>query len=102
MVQQLQQLARQAQIPVIASLHQPRSSIWRLADDVLVLAPGGRVVYSGTASGVQGYMRKLGFRCPRDCSPAEWLLDLVSVASEDPEQEQVDLQRCKTLTKVER
>jgi hypothetical protein len=29
----------------VSTLHQPRSSIYALLDDLLVLAPGGRVVY---------------------------------------------------------
>lgn len=42
-VRLVQRTAVTLDIPAIATLHQPRSSIWSSLDDVLVLAPGGRV-----------------------------------------------------------
>ena len=47
-VQLFQSEARQRQIPVLCSLHQPRSSIWHAAiDHVILLAPGGRMCFCG-------------------------------------------------------
>lgn len=63
----------------VTTLHQPRSSIYALIDDLLVLAPGGKVVYHGERDKVLGYLQKCGFACPSNTNPAEHIIDLVSV-----------------------
>ena len=65
-------------IPAVATLHQPRSSIWSRLDDVLVLAPRGRVIYHGPRSEAMSYFARLGYPCPRHTNPAEHIIDLVS------------------------
>ena len=62
-------------IPAVATLHQPRSSIWADLDDVLLLAPRGRIVYHGAADGALDYFARLGLRCPPHTNPAEFLRD---------------------------
>jgi ABC-type multidrug transport system ATPase subunit len=71
-------------IPCILALHQPRSSIYKMLDSVILMAPGGHVVYMGKANEAVSYFAKLGYVCPAETNPAEFLLDLVSVDSEDP------------------
>jgi ABC-type multidrug transport system ATPase subunit len=70
-------------IPCILSLHQPRSSIWKMLDSVILMAPGGHVLYMGEADQAVAYFSKLGYKCPVETNPAEFLLDLVSIDSED-------------------
>jgi ABC-type multidrug transport system ATPase subunit len=77
-VQQLRNLAQQRDIAVICSLHQPPSSIWALLDDVLVIAPLGRVAYFGPRADVLPYLEGLGLGCPPHTNPAEHLLEVVS------------------------
>lgn len=48
------------------------------------MAPGGRVCYMGETKTAVKYFSKLGYNCPNETNPAEFLLDLVSVDSEDP------------------
>ena len=72
-------LAAERAIPAVATLHQPRSSIWHGLDDVLLLAPGGRVAYHGEACGALRHFARLGHRCPPLTNPAEFLIDLVSI-----------------------
>jgi ABC-type multidrug transport system ATPase subunit len=90
----LKELARSHHIPAILSLHQPRSSIWNSLDYVLLLAPGGRVCYSGCRDDVIEYFEKQ-FQCaiPQHTNPAEWLVDLVSITTEHPEEAKKDCQR---------
>jgi ABC-2 type transporter len=79
-------MVQQRNIPCILTLHQPQSSIFKLLDSLILLAPGGRVCYVGPSNEAVRYFAKLGFPCPTQTNPAEFLLDLVSIDSEDPRQ----------------
>lgn len=89
-VKMIKKLTQQRNIPCILSLHQPQSSIFKMLDSLILLAPGGRVCYMGQASEAVRYFAKLGFPCPTQTNPAEFLLDLVSIDSEDPRQASED------------
>eukprot|EP00197_Chlamydomonas_leiostraca_P006364 CAMPEP_0202866206 /NCGR_PEP_ID=MMETSP1391-20130828/7260_1 /ASSEMBLY_ACC=CAM_ASM_000867 /TAXON_ID=1034604 /ORGANISM="Chlamydomonas leiostraca, Strain SAG 11-49" /LENGTH=699 /DNA_ID=CAMNT_0049546135 /DNA_START=95 /DNA_END=2194 /DNA_ORIENTATION=- len=62
---------------VVASIHQPRSSIWAMFDD-LVLLHEGQVVYSGAAGEALEHFAALGHTCPPHHNPAEFVADLIS------------------------
>lgn len=65
---------------VIATIHQPRSDIWKLADNVTLLAKGGVVAFSGRRSDAVPYFTAIGYPMPSEFfNPADHLLDLVSV-----------------------
>ena len=91
-------LARQRQIRCLCTLHQPRSSIWHMLDSVILMAAGGRVIYSGSRKDALLYFSSLGYECPSQTNPAEFLIDLVSVDPENMVQAAKDLQRVKKLT----
>jgi ABC-type multidrug transport system ATPase subunit len=82
----IQKLVQQRNIPCILSLHQPRSSIFKMLDSLILLGPGGYVCYHGIASDAVSYFATLGYICPPQTNPAEFLLDLVSIDSEDDSQ----------------
>ena len=65
-------------VTVIVSVYQPRSSIYKLFDNVILLSEG-EVAYSGPAGeyAVQ-YFSKLGLRCPEFFHPADYFLDIIS------------------------
>ena len=86
----LKKLAVQRQIPAVCSLHQPRSSIWRSLDAVVLLASGGRVCYAGERARAVEYFSQLGYELPPDTNPAEFLIDLISIDSENAEQAMED------------
>lgn len=69
-IYQLKQLARDRTI--IATIHQPNSSIFQLFDD-LVLLDQGRVVYEGPVANVVEYFGVLGYKCPQYVNPADFL-----------------------------
>ena len=46
-VQLLKNIAMEKKIPSILTIHQPSSSIWTLFDDILLLAPGGKLAFQG-------------------------------------------------------
>ncbi|KAK4536284.1 hypothetical protein CDCA_CDCA08G2309 [Cyanidium caldarium] len=73
---------------VVCSLHQPRSSILDLVDD-LVLVSDGKVVYAGEARmAVAHFERVLGARRPPNASVAEWLVDEIAVDPSNPQASQ--------------
>ena len=78
-VSQLKRAVLRSDLAGVITLHQPRSSIWTLLDDIVLLAANGRLVYHGPREEVLSYFRNLGFPCPSNTNPAEHLIDLVSV-----------------------
>lgn len=97
-VQLLHTLARTRHIPVVAALHQPRSHVWRTwVDAVVLVAPGGRVCFAGPRSAVVPYMARQGHVLPEQSNPADFLVDLVSVDTENMEQAKKDWERIEEL-----
>jgi ABC-type multidrug transport system ATPase subunit len=64
---------------VILTLHQPRSDIYHLLDNVVVLAKGGKLVFAGRRQQVEPTFNTQGFTIPEYFNPADFLLDVVSV-----------------------
>ena len=95
----IKKLVQQRNIPCIVSLHQPQSSMFKMLDSLILLGPGGHVCYHGKASEAVSYFADLGFPCPEQTNPAEFLLDLVSVDSEDAFQASKDELRVSGLAK---
>ena len=90
-------LARERDIPCLCTLHQPRSSIWHMLDSVILMAPGGWVCYTGSRKNVLDFFSSLGYMCPGQTNPAEFLIDLVSIDPEDNLQAERDVERIKKL-----
>ncbi|MCJ1471917.1 hypothetical protein MMC13_000558 [Lambiella insularis] len=76
-------LAKNYNRTVIFTIHQPRSNIVALFDQLLLLAQG-RVVYSGPFSGCQQYFDKIGYSCPPGFNIADYLVDLTMHAGAEP------------------
>ncbi|ODN87104.1 ABC transporter [Cryptococcus wingfieldii CBS 7118] len=83
---------------VIATIHQPRSDIWKLTDNVTLLAKGGIVAFSGTRNEALEYFTSIDHPMPSEFfNPADHLLDLVSVDPR-PTYHQDSLNRVQHLT----
>lgn len=63
---------------VISTIHQPRSSIFALFDQLCLLSEG-RVMYFGPAKDAVPYFAGLSFRSPAQFNPADFFLDLLSI-----------------------
>ncbi|GAB5361987.1 hypothetical protein AAMO2058_000759500 [Amorphochlora amoebiformis] len=98
-VRLLKRVAVQKNIPVTVTLHQPRSSVWNMLDDVLILTPNGKPAYHGTKDGALKYFSRLGYRCPVFMNPSEYLIDIVSADLENPSKKIEGLHRIETLEK---
>lgn len=84
-VKTLQNLARRGRT-IIVTIHQPRSEIWSLFDNVILLTRGSPA-YAGKAEECLPYFAKLGYEMPPFTNPAEYLIDVVSVDNRSAEAE---------------
>lgn len=70
---------------VLVTIHQPSASLFAQFDTLLLLAAGGKTVYSGSigenAQTVKDYFARYGAPCPIDINPAEHMIDVVSGSS---------------------
>lgn len=65
---------------VVFTIHQPRSNIVALFDQLVLLAKG-RTVYSGPFSSCQSYFDNIGYSCPPGFNIADYLVDLTMHAT---------------------
>jgi ATP-binding cassette subfamily G (WHITE) protein 2 len=72
----LQALSRSG-TTVLMSIHQPRYSIFRLLDHVILLSQG-HVVYCGPRERVVAYFSANGFAIEEHDNPADWVLDILN------------------------
>lgn len=68
---------------VVFTIHQPRSNIVALFDQLILLAKG-RLVYSGPFADCQEYFDEAGYACPPGFNIADYLIDLTQHAVERP------------------
>lgn len=82
-MQVLQGLANEGRT-IILTMHQARSDFFKYFGNILLLARGGSLVYSGPAKEMLGYFTRHGYDCPQHINPADFALDLITI----------DLQHC--------
>lgn len=81
---------------VVSTIHQPRSSIFAMFDQLCLLSEG-RVMYFGPAKEAIEYFSRLNFRSPSNFNPADFFLDLLSIDPRSPEREVSTKARVKFL-----
>ena len=84
MIECLVTLAKDFNRTIVFTIHQPRSNIAALFDQLILLAEG-RMVYSGPFSQCQEYFDRIGHPCPPGFNIADYLVDLTMHASRTPE-----------------
>uniref|UniRef100_A0A8D0GRV3 Broad substrate specificity ATP-binding cassette transporter ABCG2 n=1 Tax=Sphenodon punctatus TaxID=8508 RepID=A0A8D0GRV3_SPHPU len=62
---------------IIFSIHQPRYSIFRLFDNLTLLA-AGRMLYHGHAQNAIEYFKSIGYECEPYNNPADFFLDVIN------------------------
>ncbi|KAI0122433.1 P-loop containing nucleoside triphosphate hydrolase protein [Daldinia grandis] len=81
---------------IITTIHQPRSEIWDLFDNLVILSRGSPV-YSGTTKECIPWFSNLGFQLPAFVNPAEFLIDQAAVDNRSPELEEESTARVDRL-----
>jgi len=77
----LKKLAVNKKRTVIVSIHQPNSNIYQLFDALMLLSCG-ELVYFGSTQEVLPYFSGLGYDCPQNFNPADYLIDVVNKTSD--------------------
>lgn len=77
---------------VITTIHQPRSTIYELFDQLLVLNKG-QTVYFGKAAEATRYFDSIGFTMPPQMNPADYFIDVML----DPDRSQFTTRDLQTL-----
>ncbi|OCL02648.1 hypothetical protein AOQ84DRAFT_228715, partial [Glonium stellatum] len=98
LVRTLKNLARKGRT-VIMTIHQPRSEIWSLFDNIILLTKGAPA-YSGSAEECLPYFSRLGYELPPFVNPAEYLIDIVAVDSRSPELESASTARVEDIKRA--
>lgn len=83
---------------VISTIHQGRSDLYPYYGNILLLAKGGHVAYSGSAEEMLPHFAELGYACPLEMNPSDFALDLVSIDLRETHKEEIGRQKVKTLT----
>ncbi|KAF4591871.1 ABC transporter [Ophiocordyceps camponoti-floridani] len=87
----LEGLARKGRT-VVMTVHQPRSEMWNLFDNLIVLSRGSPV-YCGSRTGCLSWFRAQGFHDPPFVNPADHIVDTSAVDSRTPQLEEESLAR---------
>ncbi|CAK4031470.1 ABC transporter [Lecanosticta acicola] len=74
---------------VVFTIHQPRSNIVALFDQLILLSLG-QTVYSGPFKECQSYFDSIGYTCPPGFNIADYLIDLTMHASAPTDQDDLD------------
>ncbi|KAL4474934.1 hypothetical protein ABPG74_001630 [Tetrahymena malaccensis] len=77
----LQKYAREQNKNIICTIHQPSSEIFMKFDDLLLLVEG-QFIYQGPCSKVIEYFAQIGFQCPHQSNPADYLMSIVHAESQ--------------------
>ena len=94
-IRTLKDLSRKGRT-IIVSVHQPRSEIWRLLDNVILLSRGW-LLYSGSTKAALSFFKDQGFEIPPLVNPAEFLIDLAAVDCRSAEAETASTARVEFL-----
>ncbi|SCU82895.1 LANO_0B07778g1_1 [Lachancea nothofagi CBS 11611] len=97
-VKTLRKLSHKGGRTFIMSIHQPRSDIIFLLDQVCILSRGFNV-YCDDVNNMVPYFRELGFEAPPHANPADYFIDICSVDSRSPQLMQQTQNRLDELIK---
>mmetsp|Transcript_7412 Transcript_7412/g.18059 ORF Transcript_7412/g.18059 Transcript_7412/m.18059 type:complete len:662 (-) Transcript_7412:356-2341(-) len=68
-------LAKQLNVMIICSIHQPSSRTF-LAFDLCLLLSRGKVAYFGSANQALTYFSNLGYKAPQQMNPADYMIEI--------------------------
>lgn len=66
---------------VLCTIHQPSVAVFNMFDKLLLLS-AGETAYFGPAKEALGYFASLGYQCPADEDPVEFMMSLVDATPE--------------------
>jgi len=84
---------------VIFTIHQPKTEIFNLFDQYLILAQG-KSMYLGSAKDAISYFSRTGYQCPENFNPAEYYIKIFSKQAKVVEKVDVSLTWKKSFRKI--
>lgn len=81
---------------VVTTIHQPRSEIWGLFDNLVILTRGSPI-YSGPKERCIPYFKKHGLELPPFVNPAEFVIDIAAIDNRSAELEVTSNKRVQAL-----
>lgn len=93
----LQKLADDYGKTIILTIHQPRSELFEKFGNILLLAKSGRTAFNGTPDEMINYFSELGYNCPELTNVADYFLDLISINTQNDQNEKVSKERVESL-----
>lgn len=76
-MQTIRSLCRAEGHTCVVTIHQPRSSIYHLFDDLMLISEG-RSMYTGPVEDALPHFESLGYTMPKNYNPADFLVDIIS------------------------
>ncbi|CAL9729571.1 hypothetical protein MOUN0_H02058 [Monosporozyma unispora] len=86
-LQILENLCDEFNKTVILTIHQPRAELFKQFGNVLLLAKGGRTAFNGSPDEMIKYFIDMGYLCPPLTNIADFFLDLISVNTQNEQNE---------------
>lgn len=96
LISSLADLAHNSGKIILLTIHQPRTDIFKMFDQVALLS-GGQMIYFGTATKMVPYFSNLGHQCPTYTNPTDFFVDLTSVDRRDNRRQEDTSERVKEL-----
>jgi ATP-binding cassette subfamily G (WHITE) protein 2 len=78
----LKNLSAFSNVSVLCTIHQPQKLIFDLFDNVILMRKG-QIIYQGATSDSLKFVTGLGYPCPSNRNPADFLLEVISLKRED-------------------
>lgn len=76
-MKEIVRVAKDERLIIVCTIHTPSTKVYNGFDQVMVMSRG-REVYAGDAKDAVPYFDSIGFPCPDDTNPAEFMLDLAN------------------------
>ncbi|XP_067277685.1 ATP-binding cassette sub-family G member 5 isoform X2 [Pseudorasbora parva] len=92
----LAELARRDRI-VIVTIHQPRSELFRIFNQIAIMSRG-ELVFCGQPEEMVDFFSSCGYECPEYCNPFDIYVDLTSVDTRCSEREAATYSRMHGIT----
>lgn len=75
---------------IVCTIHQPSSEVFNIFDDLIVLAEG-EVVYHGPVQEMVSYFKTIGYECPNNFNPADFLfMDVLNAGGSGGDDDKYD------------
>ncbi|RGB39200.1 hypothetical protein C1646_690392 [Rhizophagus diaphanus] len=89
----LKNVAHNQGLMVAAVIHSPSPQAFETFDDFLLLGKGGKIIYFGPRDRAMEYFNNLGYNCPPQESPADFMMEVASGKVKSSEGTDIDLFR---------